>query len=212
MAKVDVYNLAKKKVGTAELSDEVFATEVKEHLFHLVVRAQLAARRQGTHATKQRAMVAGGGKKPWRQKGTGRARQGSSRAPHWRGGGVVFGPQPRSHAFQINKKVRRAALRCALSRRAEESAMYVLDSMALPEARTKHFRAFMKSFGFESLLVVLPEADSSVQLAARNLPGVTVLPVEGLNVYDVLRHKNLALAKDAIGAITARLSSEVPNG
>lgn len=212
MATVDVYNLAKEKVGSAELSDAVFGAEVKEHLFHFVVRAQLAARRAGTHATKQRAMVAGGGKKPWRQKGTGRARQGSTRAPHWRGGGSVFGPQPRSHAFQVNKKVRRAALRCALSRRTEESALFVVDSLALPEARTRHFRSFMKAFGFESLLVVLPSMDDAVSLAARNIPGVTVLPVEGLNVYDVLRHKNVAVAQGAIGAIVDRLGTEVANG
>lgn len=212
MATVDVYNLAKEKVGSAELSDAVFGAEVKEHLFHFVVRAQLAARRSGNHATKQRAMVAGGGKKPWRQKGTGRARQGSTRAPHWRGGGSVFGPQPRSHAFQVNKKVRRAALRCALSRRTGESALFVVDSLALPEARTRHFRNFMKAFGFESLLVVLPTMDDAVSLAARNIPGVTVLPVEGLNVYDVLRHKNVAVAQGAIGAIVDRLGTEVANG
>lgn len=210
MAKVDVYNLAKEKVGTADLSDAVFGAEVKEHLFHLVVRAQLAARRQGTHATKQRAMVAGGGRKPWKQKGTGRARQGSTRSPQWRGGGSVFGPQPRSHAFAVNKKVRRAALRCALSRRSGEAALVVVDRFSLPEAKTRHFRTFMKAFGFESLLVVLPTLDEAVSLAARNIPGVTVLPVEGLNVYDVLRHKNMVVAQDAIGAIVERL--EVANG
>ncbi|MBM4390969.1 MAG: 50S ribosomal protein L4 [Deltaproteobacteria bacterium] len=213
MAKVDVYNIAKKKVGSVDLDEATFGVEVKEHLFHLVVRAQLAARRQGTHATKQRAMVAGGGRKPWKQKGTGRARQGSTRAPHWRGGGSVFGPQPRSHAFMVNKKVRRAALKCALSRRAGESAMVVIDQFALAEAKTKHFRSFMKSFGFDSLLVVIPAADEKVQLAARNIPGVTVLPVTGLNVYDVLRHKNLAVAQGALEPIVARLSgNEVSNG
>ncbi|GDX78830.1 50S ribosomal protein L4 [Deltaproteobacteria bacterium] len=210
MAKVDVYNLAKEKVGTADLSDAVFGAEVKEHLFHLVVRAQLAARRQGTHATKQRAMVAGGGRKPWKQKGTGRARAGSTRSPQFRGGGSVFGPQPRSHAFAVNKKVRRAALRCALSRRSGEAALVVVDRFSLPEAKTRHFRTFMKAFGFESLLVVLPTLDEAVSLAARNIPGVTVLPVEGLNVYDVLRHKNMVVAQDAIGAIVERL--EVANG
>ncbi len=210
MAKVDVYNLAKEKVGTAELSDAVFGAEVKEHLFHLVVRAQLAARRQGTHATKQRAMVAGGGRKPWKQKGTGRARAGSTRSPQFRGGGSVFGPQPRSHAFAVNKKVRRAALRCALSRRSGEAALVVVDRFNLPEAKTRHFRTFMKAFGFESLLVVLPTLDEAVSLAARNIPGVTVLPVDGLNVYDVLRHRNMVVAQDAIGAIVERL--EVANG
>ncbi len=213
MAKVDVYNIAKEKVGSVDLDEATFGVEVKEHLFHLVVRAQLAARRAGTHSTKQRAMVAGGGRKPWKQKGTGRARQGSTRAPHWRGGGSVFGPQPRSHAFMVNKKVRRAALKCALSRRAGESAMVVIDQFALAEAKTKHFRGFMKSFGFDSLLVVIPAADDKVQLAARNIPGVTVLPVTGLNVYDVLRHKNLAVAQGALEPIVARLSgNEVSNG
>ena len=212
MATVDVYNLAKEKVGSAELSEAVFGVEVKEHLFHLVVRAQLAARRAGTHATKQRAMVAGGGKKPWRQKGTGRARAGSTRSPIFRGGGATFGPQPRSHAFQVNKKVRRAALRAALSRRAGESALVVVDRFALPEARTRHIRTFLKAFGFQSVLVVLPTMEETVSLAARNIPGVTVLPVEGLNVYDVLRHKNLAVAQEALGAIVGRLSTEVANG
>ena len=213
MAKVDVYNLAKKKVGSTDLDDAVFATEVKEHLFHFVVRAQLAARRQGTHATKQRAMISGGGRKPWKQKGTGRARQGSTRAPHWRGGGISFGPQPRSHAFSVPKKVRRAALKGALSRRTGESALVVVDQFSLAEAKTKHFRTFMKAFGFESLLVVLPGADQVVELAARNIQGVTVLPVAGLNVYDVLRHKNVAVAKEAIAPIVARLTAtEVSNG
>lgn len=213
MAKVDVYNLAKKKVGSADLDDAVFGTEVKEHLFHFVVRAQLAARRSGTHATKQRAMIAGGGKKPWRQKGTGRARQGSTRAPHWRGGGISFGPQPRSHAFSVPKKVRRAALKGALSRRTEESALFVVDQFSLVATKTKHFVAFMEAFGFESLLVVLPGNDQVVELAARNIQGVTVLPVAGLNVYDVLRHKNVAVAQEAIAPIVARLTAaEVSSG
>ena len=213
MAKVDVYNLAKKKVGSADLDDAVFGAEVKEHLFHFVVRAQLAARRSGTHATKQRAMIAGGGKKPWRQKGTGRARQGSTRAPHWRGGGISFGPKPRSHAFSVPKKVRRAALKGALSRRAGESALFVVDQFSLAETKTKHFRAFMDAFGFDSLLVVLAGSDHVVELAARNIQGVTVLPVAGLNVYDVLRHKNVAVAQAAIAPIVARLTAaEVSNG
>jgi large subunit ribosomal protein L4 len=202
---MDVYNIAKEKVGQAELDDAVFAVEVKEHLFHAAVRYQLAARRQGTHAHKERAQISGGGKKPWKQKGTGRARQGSTRAPHWRGGGKAHGPVVRSHAISMPKKVRRAALKCALSRRVGESALVVLDSMALPEARTRHFRDFMGAFGFQSLLVVLPEADQAVTLASRNIPGVTVLPVAGLNVYDVLRHRNLAVTSDAVKSIVQRL-------
>ncbi len=206
MPVVDLYSSAREKLGTVELDERVFAADVKEHLFHMVVRYQLAARRSGTHATKQRAMVAGGGKKPWRQKGTGRARAGSTRAPNFRGGGVVFGPHPRSHAFQLPKKVRRAALRSALSRRLGEQALYVLDAIALPEVKTKHFRTFLESFGFESLLLVVAQEDQAVRLASRNIPGVTVLPVAGLNVYDILRHRNIALTAPAIAPIVERLT------
>ena len=207
MPVVDLFNSTREKVGTVELDDSVFAAEVKEHLFHMVVRYQLAARRQGTHATKRRAEVSGGGRKPWKQKGTGRARQGSTRAPHWRGGGVVFGPQPRSHAFSLNKKVRRAALRSALSRRQGEGSLYVLDGVALPEVKTRHFAQFMKAFAFESLLVVVASEDANLSRAARNIPGVTVLPVAGLNVYDVLRHRNIALTAPSIAPIVARLTA-----
>ncbi len=207
MPVVDLFNSAREKVGTVDLDDSIFAAEVKEHLFHMVVRYQLAARRQGTHATKRRAEVSGGGRKPWKQKGTGRARQGSTRAPHWRGGGVVFGPQPRSHAFALNKKVRRAALRSALSRRQGEGSLYVLDGVALPEVKTRHFAQFMKAFAFESLLVVVPAEDANLSRAARNIPGVTVLPVAGLNVYDVLRHRNIALTAPAIAPIVERLTA-----
>jgi len=207
MPVVDLFNSAREKVGTVDLDDSIFAAEVKEHLFHMVVRYQLAARRQGTHATKRRAEVSGGGRKPWKQKGTGRARQGSTRAPHWRGGGVVFGPQPRSHAFSLNKKVRRAALRSALSRRQGEGSLYVLDGVALPEVKTRHFAQFMKAFAFESLLVVVASEDANLSRAARNIPGVTVLPVAGLNVYDVLRHRNIALTAPSIAPIVARLTA-----
>lgn len=206
MPVVDLYNSAREKVGTVDLDERVFGTEVKEHLFHIVVRHQLAARRAGTHSTKQRAMVAGGGKKPWRQKGTGRARQGSTRAPHWRGGGSVFGPQPRSHSFLLPKKVRRAALKSALSRRLGEQALVVLDQVSLPEVKTKYFQAFMKNFGFESLLLVVAQDDTAVRLSSRNIPGVTVLPVAGLNVYDILRHRNIALTAPAIAPIVERLT------
>jgi large subunit ribosomal protein L4 len=208
MPVVDLYNSSKEKVGTVALDDTVFASEVKEHLFHMVVRYQLAARRQGTHMAKRRAQVAGGGRKPWKQKGTGRARQGSTRAPHWRGGGSVFGPLPRSHAFKLNKKVRRAALRSALSRRLGEAALVVLDGVALPEVKTRHFAQFMKAFAFESLLVVVATEDTNLSRAARNIPGVTVLPVAGLNVYDVLRHRNIALTAPAIEPIVKRLGAQ----
>ena len=204
---VDVYNVAREKVGSIELADAVFAAEVKEHLFHLVVRQQLANRRAGTHETKARAKVSGGGKKPWRQKGTGRARQGSSRAPHWRGGGVVFGPHNRSHGFDVPKKVRRAALKSALSRRCGEAAVTVLDALAFADPKTRLFAGFMKNFGFDSLLVVVPEKDAIADRISRNIPGVTVLPVAGLNVYDVLRHKNLVLTSSAVERVVARLEN-----
>ncbi len=206
MPTVDMYNSANEKIGTVDLDDRVFKAEVKEHLFHMVVRWQLAARRQGTHAAKRRAQVAGGGRKPWKQKGTGRARQGSTRAPQWRGGGSVFGPLPRSHSFSLPKKVRRAALRSALSRRLDESALVVLDTINLPAPKTRHFVGIMKAFGFESLLLVVPCIDDQVDLASRNIPGVTVLPVAGLNVYDILRHRNIALTAPAIAPIVERLT------
>jgi len=211
MPVVNVYNTSREQVDTLDLSDDVFGTEVKEHLFHLMVRYQLAARRAGTHATKARSWVAGGGRKPWRQKGTGRARQGSTRAPHWRGGGVVFGPHPRSHAFDVPKKVRRAALRGALSRRVGENALVVLDSLQFEEAKTRLFASFMKRFEFTKVLVVVPEVDASLDRASRNLPGVTVLPVVGLNVYDVLRHQNLVMTVGAVEGVIERLK-ESSNG
>lgn len=211
MPVVNVYNTSRDQVGTIDLAEDVFGTDVKEHLFHLVVRYQLAARRAGTHATKTRSWIAGGGRKPWRQKGTGRARQGSTRSPQWRGGGVVFGPHPRSHAFDVPKKVRRAALRGALSRRTGENALVVLDNILLEEAKTRHFVSLMKRFEFEKVLVVVPEVDAALDRAARNLPNVTVLPVVGLNVYDVLRHQSLLMTVGAVEGVTERLK-ESSNG
>jgi large subunit ribosomal protein L4 len=207
MSKVNVYNLEKEKVGSLTLDDAVFGAEVKEHLFYTVVRYQQLKRMQGTHKTKGRSEVSGGGKKPWRQKGTGRARQGSTRAPHWRGGGVVFGPVPRDHAIALTKKVRRAALRSALSRRVAEKAFTVFESFELPEAKTRHFQGVLDRFAFGDLLLILPAADANVARSARNIPGVTVLPVEGLNVYDVLKHRNVAATKDAVAGIVSRLGS-----
>jgi large subunit ribosomal protein L4 len=207
MPTVDVYNTEKKKVGEVELSDTIFGTEVKEHLFYAAVRYQMAARRSGTHATKGRTQVSGGGKKPYRQKGTGRARQGTRRAVQFRGGGVVHGPHNRSHAHGLPKKVRAAALKSALSRRAEENALTVFDAFELNEIKTKAFVAVMNKFEFEDLLLVLHEKDETVARSARNIPGVKVLPVAGLNVYDILDHKNLALTTSAIDAVVARLGA-----
>ena len=207
MPKVDVYNTDKKKVGEIDLADAIFGTEVKEHLFYAAVRYQMAARRAGTHQTKGRSQVSGGGKKPFRQKGTGRARQGTTRAAQFRGGGVVHGPHTRSHAHGLPKKVRRAALKSALSRRTEENAVTVFEAFELAEIKTSGFLSVMKTFGFEDLLLVLTEKDENVIKSARNITGVKVLPVEGLNVYDILRHKNLVATTAAIEGIQARLGS-----
>ena len=205
MPTVDVYNLKKKKVGSADLSDADFGVEVKEHLFYSAVRYQMAARRAGTHSTKGRTDVRGGGRKPFRQKGTGRARQGTISAPHYRSGGVVHGPHPRSHAHKMPKKVRRAALKSALSRRAEENAVTVFDAFELAEIKTKAFVDVMKTFEMDEVLLVLTELDDTVARSARNIPGVKVLPVAGLNVYDILDHKNLAFTSAAVEAVVARL-------
>lgn len=207
MPTVDVYNTEKKKVGEVELADTVFGTEVKEHLFYAAVRYQMAARRAGTHATKGRTQVSGGGKKPYRQKGTGRARQGTRRAVQFRGGGVVHGPHNRSHAHDLPKKVRAAALKSALSRRTEENAVTVFDAFEMNEIKTKAFVDVMNKFEFEDLLLVLHEKDDKVYRSARNIPGVKVLPVAGLNVYDILDHKNLALTSSAVDAVVARLGA-----
>jgi large subunit ribosomal protein L4 len=210
MPTVNVYNIAKKKVGTVDLDDAVFGAPVREHLFYAMVRYQRNKARSGNHSTKGRAQVSGGGKKPWRQKGTGRARQGSTRSPHWAGGGVVHGPIPRSHAHDLPKKARRAALASALSRRCAEEALTIFDAFELEGIKTKNFVAVMKTFAIDDLLLVLPEANDAVSRSARNIPGVTVLPVAGLNVLDILRHKNLALTKDAVERVTARFKKNGP--
>jgi large subunit ribosomal protein L4 len=205
MPKIDIYNTKKKKVGEIDLADAIFGTDVKEHLFYTAVRYQMAAKRAGTHAVKGRSDVAGGGRKPYRQKGTGRARQGTISAVHYRGGGVVHGPHNRSHAHKLPKKVRKAALKSALSRRTEENALTVFDAFNMKDIKTKDFVAVMTKFKFEELLLVLAEQDENVAKSARNIPGVKVLPVAGLNVYDILDHKNLALTQSAVEAVVARL-------
>ena len=205
MPTVNIYTTGKKKKGSIDLDESVFGAEVREHLFHALVRYQLAARRAGTHATKGRAQVAGGGKKPYRQKGTGRARQGTRRAPQFRGGGVVHGPHPRSHAHKLNKKTRAAALRSALSRRTEENALTVFDKFEFKEIKTKNFIKVLNTFKMDDLLLVISEKDETVMRSARNIPGVTVLPACGLNVYDILKHRNLALTSAAVEAVTERL-------
>ena len=205
MPTIDVFNTGREKVASVDLDDTVFGGEVKEHLLYSAVRYQMAARRAGTHKVKGRAEVSGSGKKPFKQKGTGRARAGHKRSPIWRGGGVVFGPTPRSYAFKLNKKVRRAALRSALSRRVEENRLVVLDELVLPEIKTRQVVDFLGRFELSDALVVIDSRDETVVRSARNLPNVTVLPSDGLNVYDVLHRQNLVMTQAAIKAVTERL-------
>ena len=205
MPTATIYNTQKEEVGSIDLAPEIFGVEVREHLFYEAVRYQLAKRRSGNHSTKGRAEISGGGKKPYRQKGTGRARQGTTRAPQWRGGGVVHGPHQRSHNLKMNKKALKAALCAALSRRCEESALTVFDSFEMTEIKTKAFKNVMNTFSFDSLLLVTDRNDEKVVRSARNLPNVKVIPVDGLNVYDILKHRNLALTKEAVAAVSKRL-------
>jgi large subunit ribosomal protein L4 len=210
VASQDVITIDNKKAGSVELSPAVFEAQVKPDLFHAEVRRQLAARRAGTHGTKNRTAVSGGGAKPWRQKGTGRARQGTTRAPQWAGGGVVFGPVPRSYEHRLNKKMRRAALRGALSLRRGEGAITVVEELSLQEYKTRRVREILEalSLGDGSVLIVIGEKDEMLERSARNLPNASVLRVAGLNVYDVLRHDRLLLTRQAVEAIEARLGAE----
>jgi len=205
MAVVKVYDQAKKEVGELTLSPEVFEVPVRPEILNLVVRAARAKKRAGTHSTKNRSAVRGGGAKPWRQKGTGRARAGTIRSPLWRGGGVVFGPQPRKYEFKVNKKVRKLALRMALSSRMLEDNLMVVRSMDLPEIKTKNFVKIAGDLGLRKALIVLPEEDNNLALSARNIPGIKVLRQNQLNVYDVLRYPQLVLLEDAAKAVEERL-------
>lgn len=203
------------KATSVELDPAIFEAPVKKHLFHAEVRRQLAKRQAGTHSTKNRSAVSGGGTKPWRQKGTGRARQGSIRAPQWAGGGAVFGPVPRSHAHELPKKVRRAALRSALSLRCKEGALLAVDSLALDQPKTKQIVERLGKLGLDgsaSVLIVVAGPDPAVERAARNLHWVSVLRAEGLNTYDVLRHRRLLLTHAALEAIHARLGDGPAEG
>jgi large subunit ribosomal protein L4 len=204
---IDVVNIEGKKVGNIELADAVFATEVKEHLLWEVVKAQRAAKRAGTHATKTREFVRGGGKKPYKQKGTGSARQGSSRAPQFVGGGRVFGPHPRDYSYTVPKKVRRAALASALSLRAQEKKLVVLDKLPFETPKTKVLAGILKALGVDSAVVVDGKENVQLSKSARNLPSSKFLPPEGLNVYDILDHVGLVITEGAVRAIEARIQA-----
>lgn len=203
-----VCNSKNEQVGEIELKDAIFSVPVKAHLLHEVVNMQLAKRRSGTASTKGRSEVRGGGRKPWRQKGSGRARAGTRSSPLWRGGGVTFGPKPRDFTPKINKKIRKQALKMALTSKCKENQMVVLEGFELEEIKTKAFVEIMQAFEIDSVLVVLPEHDEIVEKSARNVPYTKVLRPDGLNVYDILKYQHLILTKDAVPKIEAALLGE----
>ena len=201
MANVTVYNMEGNEVGTMDLNDAVFGVEVNEHLVHLAVVRQLANNRQGTQKAKTRSEVSGGGRKPWRQKGTGHARQGSIRAPQWTGGGVVFAPVPRDYEVKMNKKERRAALKSALTSKVQENKLVVVDSLALAEAKTKEMQKVLTNLKADKALVVTADDDQKVVLSARNIADVQTATVNTINVYDVMKHNTVVVTKDAVASI-----------
>ena len=201
MANVSVYNMEGKEVGTLELNDAVFGVEVNEHLVHLAVVAQLANKRQGTQKAKTRSEVSGGGRKPWRQKGTGHARQGSTRAPQWTGGGVVFAPTPRDYTIRLNKKEKRLALKSALTSRVQENKLIVLDELKFDEVKTKAMQNVLNNLNVSKAMVVLADNDANVVLSARNIPDVVTALPNTINVYDVLKYNTVILTKASAAAI-----------
>ena len=201
MAKVSVYNMEGKEVETIDLSDAIFGVEVNEHLVHMAVVQQLANKRQGTQKAKTRSEVSGGGRKPWRQKGTGHARQGSTRSPQWTGGGVVFAPVPRDYSFKMNKKEKKAALKSALTSKVQDAKLIVVDELKFDEIKTKNFATVMSNLNVNKGLVVLAENDANVVLSARNMADVNTTLVNNINVYDVMTAKTVVLTKDAVAKI-----------
>ncbi len=205
MATLQVYNANKEKVGELSLSDEVFGVEPREGILHEVVRWQQAKKRAGNASTKTRAEVSGGGRKPWRQKGTGRARVGSSRNPVWRHGGTAFGPKPRDYSYTLPKKVRRLGLRMALSSKAMSNRLFVINDYGIDEIKTKNMQALLDRFGVRSAVLVADREATAVRLSARNIPFVSVLPQAALNVYDLLKHDFLIIPESDITTLEERL-------
>ena len=201
MASVSVYNMEGKEVGTMELNDAVFGVEINEHLVHMAVVQHLANMRQGTKKAKTRAEVSGGGRKPWKQKGTGHARQGSTRAPQWKGGGVVFAPVPRDYSFKMNKKEKRAALKSALTSKVQDSKLIVVDELKFDEIKTKKFVSVMNNLQVQKGLVVIAENDANVVMSARNVADVDTTLANTINVYDIMKAKMVVLTKDAVAKI-----------
>ena len=201
MANVSVYNIEGKEVGTLELNDAVFGVEVNEHLVHMAVVSQLANNRQGTQKAKTRSEVSGGGRKPWRQKGTGHARQGSTRAPQWTGGGVVFAPTPRDYSFKMNKKEKRAALKSALSSRVAENKFIVIDELKFDEIKTKKFQEVLNNLNVNKALVVLEDGNTNVEISARNIADVKTAKTNTINVFDILKYNTVITTKAAVAVI-----------
>ena len=201
MANVSVYNMEGKQIDTIELNDAVFGVEVNEHLVHMAVVQQLANNRQGTQKAKTRSEVSGGGRKPWRQKGTGHARQGSTRSPQWTGGGVVFAPVPRDYSFKMNKKEKRAALKSALTSRVEENKFIVVDELNFDEIKTKKFQAVLNNLNVNKALVVLEDGNKNVEISAKNIPDVKTAHTNTINVYDILKYNTVIATKAVVAAI-----------
>ena len=201
MAKVSVYNIEGKEVGSIELNDAVFGVEVNEHLVHMAVVNQLANNRQGTQSAKTRSEVSGGGRKPWRQKGTGHARQGSTRSPQWTGGGVVFAPKPRDYSMKMNKREKQIAIKSALTSKVQDSKLIVVDEFKLDEIKTSKFAQILDNLKAPKALVVTKDKDEKVVLSARNIPTVKTTMTNSINVYDILKYDSLVITKDAVAAI-----------
>jgi large subunit ribosomal protein L4 len=201
MANVAVYNMSGQKVGDMDLNDTIFGIRANEHVMHMAVVQYLANQRQGTQSAKTRAEVRGGGRKPWRQKGTGRARQGSIRAPQWKGGGVVFAPKPRDYSFKLNKKVKRLALKSALSSRVFDNKIIVLDNLELDAIKTKEMKRVLENLNVNKALIVMPENDQNVILSTRNIQGVKTATVNTINVYDILKYDTFIVTKDAVAKL-----------
>ena len=201
MANVKVYNMSGAEVGSIDLNDDIFAIDVNEHAMHLAVVQYLANQRQGTQSAKTRAEVSGGGRKPWRQKGTGRARQGSIRSPQWTGGGVVFAPKPRDYSFKLNKKLKRIALKSALTTKAVENKIIVLDELILTEVKTKEMVKVLSNLNAEKALIVMDGSNKNIMLSARNIPEVKTAAVNTINVYDLLKYNTLVMTKEAVAKI-----------
>jgi len=201
MANVSVYNMEGKEVGKMDLNDAVFGVEVNEHLVHMAVVQQLANNRQGTQKAKTRSEVSGGGRKPWRQKGTGHARQGSTRSPQWTGGGVVFAPVPRDYSFKLNKKEKRAALKSALTSRVQEDKLLVLDELKLDEIKTKKFQEVLDNLKVSKAIVIIEDNDKNVVLSARNIPDVITASTSTINVFDIMKYSTVIVTKAAVAKI-----------